>query len=228
MKSKYAKYEKEILEMHSSGKSAAEIVKTLNEKDKDLNADQNSLRVFIKRCKDEKKQTCTAKTVPENQERAPGKEKIKEETISGKTVPGKKESLPKQEISTAKKMKKVKELEKTIANEVQKRMEVKEFYMVKEKLDEAYAVFSILNNEFGADVAKMRKRAKEKSHYFLYAGIWLLSLLFTMIGSYYIGHCFYKNTLLYGMNLLGVPAGFLVGLGIGLAKNFKRKGKTAE
>lgn len=221
--SKYTKYDKEIIEMHLSGKSAAEIAKTLNEKDPELGAAKTSIRGIIKRYKDEKKQKDIAKTVPENQERAPGEEKIKEETISGK-----KESLPKQEISTAARMKKVEELEKSIENEVQKRIEVKEFHLVKEKLDEAYAVFSILNDEFGADVAKMRKRAKEKSHYFLFAGIWLLSLLFTMIGSYYIGHCFYKNALLYGMNLIGVPAGFLAGLGIGFAINFKRKGKTAE
>ncbi len=206
-KSKYTKYEKEIIEMHLNGKSAAKIAKTLNEKDPELGAAKTSIRGIIKRYKDEKKQTDIAKTIPKNQERASGKEKIKEETISGE---------------------KAEELEKTIENEVQKRIDVKEFYIVKEKLDEAYAVFSILNNEFGADVAKMRKRAKEKSHYFLFAGIWLLSLLFTMIGSYYIGHCFYKNALLYGMNLIGVPAGFLVGLGIGFAINFKRKGKTAE
>ncbi len=224
-KSIYTDYLGEILEMKAKGKTNAEIVKFLN-KNYDCGATVSSLKSFLKRCrkkKNEKKQTSITKTVPENQERAPGKEKNKEETISGK-----KESLPKQEISTAARMKKVEELEKTIANEVQKRIEVKEFHLVKEKLDEAYAVFSILNNEFGADVAQMRKRAKEKSHYFLFAGIWLLSLLFTMIGSYYIGHCFYKNILLYGMNLIGVPAGFLAGLGIGFAINFKRKGKTAE
>ncbi len=203
--SKYTKYEDEIIEMHLSGKSAAEIVKSLNEKDPELSAAKTSIRGIIKRYKDEKKQTNITKTVPENQEGASGKENIKEETISEE---------------------KVKELEKAIESEAQKRINVKEFYMVKGKLDEAYAVFSILNKEFGADVAIMRKRAKEKSHYFLFAGIWLISLLFTMIGSYYIGHCFYKNALLYGMNLLGVPAGFLIGLAF--AMKFKRKGKTAE
>ena len=210
MESKYTKHEKEIIEMHLNDKSAAEIAGTLNEKYPGLNAAKTSIRGIIKKYKDEKTQACTEKMLPEDRERISGEEKIKEK------------SLPKQEIITAEKM------EKLIINEAQMRMTARDFSLVTEKYQKAFAVFSIICNEFGEVTEKLRKRAKEKSIYLIFAGIWLLSLLFTMIGSYYIGHCFYKTALLYGMNLLGIPAGFLLGLGVGLAINLNKRRKKAE
>ncbi len=52
--SKYTKHEKEIFEMKAAGKTNAKISKILNKKNKGLGADQNSLKVFLKRDKDKK------------------------------------------------------------------------------------------------------------------------------------------------------------------------------
>lgn len=197
--SKYTKYEKEIIEMHLNDKNATEITKILNEKDPGLGAAKTSIRGIIKKYKDENAQTGTGKTVPEDQER-----------ISG------------EEIITVEKM------EELIINEAQMRMTARDFSLVTEKYKKAFTVFSIICNEFGEVTETLRKRAKGKSIYLIFAGTWLLSLLFTMIGSYYIGHCFYKTALLYGMNLLGIPAGFFLGLGIGVAINVKKRKKKAE
>ena len=207
-KSKYTKYENEISEMKAEGKTNAEIVKFLNKK-YDCGATVSSLKSFLKRCKDKKnetKQTSIAKTVPENQERASGKEKVKEETITKTAAPEKAKSLPIQEAIT------VEKVENFITNEVEMRIAVKEFYQIKKRLGEASDIFSILNNEFGEAAEKMRKRAKRYKINFLIVGGMIFLVVLSLFTGYHIGRCFSRIAFYYILALSCAPGGICVGI----------------
>jgi hypothetical protein len=223
MESKYAKYEKEILEMYFNGKAPAEIVKILNEKDPELEAEQNSLRVYIKRScdkKNETEQTNDTKTVPENQERAPEQETHSgKETPAEKTVPEKivSEKTPEQKKADARKRKAaaVKKMEEMIANEVEKRIEDRDALKLKGKLNEAYGTFSILNHEFGDAVAKVRSYASRCKVIFFIAGAMMFIVVLALFTGYHIHCCRQEIAFYYIVALCCGPAGILIGITIG-------------
>ncbi|MDD5728519.1 MAG: hypothetical protein PHV59_08155 [Victivallales bacterium] len=180
-KSKYAKYKREIIEMYSNGKSPAEIVNFLNEKDKEIKAEQNSLRVYIKRNCGKKNETG--------------------------------------QISNAE------TLEKFIMNEVEMQLAVKEFYRIREKLNEAYGVFSVINHEFGEAAGRLRERAGRCNTHFFIAGAMVFVTVFALFSGYHIGRCFSRIAFCYILALSCGPAGIGVGLTIGfiIADTVNRK-----
>ena len=223
MESKYAKYEEEILEMYSNGKAPAEIVKILNEKDPELEAEQNSLRVYIKRSCDKKNENVQAndtKTVPEDQERAPEQETHPgKETPAEKTVPEKivSEKTPEQKKADARKRKEaaVKKMEEMIAKEVEKRIDDRDALKLKGKLNEAYGTFSILNHEFGDAIAKVRSYASRCKVIFFIAGAMMFIVVFALFTGYHIHCCRQEIAFYYIVALCCGPAGILVGITIG-------------
>lgn len=194
----------EILKMKANGKTNAEIVKILNKK-YHRGANVNALKTFLKRNngkKNEKKQTDTTKTVPENQEGVQKKEEPKKEEI--------KKDLPKKSKAPVLDTAPLKDVHKDFVNTLQGYREDRE-------------IFSIINDEFGANIEKLMKVPKHKHRYFLFTGVWLLTVLFSGFGGFYLGRTFQRTAILYAINMIGIPGGILIGLAISIAILYKTK-----
>lgn len=200
MKAKYTDYMPEMLKMRENGKTYAEIAEFLNEKDKTLNATDSAVIGVIKRYndkKDEKAQTDTTKTVPENQEGVQKKEEIKKD-------------LPKKSKAPVLDTAPLKDVHKDFVNTLQGYREDRE-------------IFSIINDEFGANIEKLMKVPKHKHRYFLFTGVWLLTVLVSGFGGFYLGRTFQRTAILYAINMIGIPGGILIGLAISIAILYKTK-----
>jgi len=195
-KSKYNKYEKEILEMHKNGKSNAEIVVQLN-KDHNLNAVESSIRTRIKRVKDQEKIDTALKPKIEKSEKIP---------IAEKMAKAEAKFLVKELGFVAKEFNMAKET-------FQEGSEI--FSIVNNEYGEAAERLDRVTEKLGTQVKK------QGSHY-LFAGIVLFSMLCGGFVGYYIGNCFYRNAFLYFMNLTGIPAAVLVTIGFYKAKKFRK------
>ncbi|MCK4981967.1 MAG: hypothetical protein KAS17_03535, partial [Victivallaceae bacterium] len=136
-KYKCTKYEKEMLEMHSSGKSTAEIVKIFNTRFSNLGLTESYVRGAIKRYKgkqNENEQT-TAKMFSENQERIQKKEKPAQKSHENQ------KTAEAQKNSEAKKMK---ESDKALIE-----AQIKSFSRLTKELRNTFVIFSAINEEFG-------------------------------------------------------------------------------
>jgi hypothetical protein len=190
-KSIYTDHFDEIHKMKTEGKTNAEIVKFLNA-NYHCGATVNSLKSFLKRQNDKR------------YENPPGKEMVTERGINRE-----KENPRKQEAITTEK------LGKFIANEVEMQLAVKEFYKVKEKLNEAYGVFSVINHEFGEAAAKLRSYASRYKVYFFMVGAMIFITVFALFTGYHIHCCRQEIAFHYIVALCCGPAGILVGLTTG-------------
>ena len=210
-KSKYTKHEKEIFEMKAAGKTNAKISKILNKKNKGLGADQNSLKVFLKRDKDKKngkKQKNIANTVPENQERVQKKEE-KEQTNTTKTVPENQEKVPKKEERKKDVPKKsiAPVIDTTPLNNVHKDLvNTQQDYQVNNK------VYSTINNALGVTAQQLENVAMRKAYPFLITGIFFTIMATFSLGDIYITRCLPRRDAW----IIGAPAGlpFMVALNI--------------
>ena len=120
------------------------------------------------------------------------------------------ENRESQETITAKKM------EELIINESQMRMTARDFSLMKEKYQDAFAVFSIINNEFGEATEIIRKRAKRDKINFLIAGGMILIVVLSLFTGYHIGRCFTRIAFYYILALSCAPGGICVGIPVGL------------
>ena len=214
--SKYKKYEKEIFEMKAEGKTNAKISKILNKKDKGLGADQNSLKVFLKRHKDKKngkKQKSIAKTVPENQEGVQKKEE-KTPTNTTKTVPENQEGIQKKEKPSKEEIKKdmPKESKAPVLDTAPLKAVHKDFVNTQQDCRGNCDAHSIMNNELGVAVKKLDNVAMRKANPFLITGIFFTIMAAFSLGDIYITGCLPRRDAW----IIGAPAGlpFMVALNI--------------
>jgi len=203
--SKYTNYMPEMLEMRENGKTNVEIAGFLNEKEEKLNATESAVSGAIKRYndkKDEKPQTDTTKTVPENQEGVQKKEEPPKEKS--------KKDLPKESKAPVLDTTPLKDVHKNFVNTLQEYREDRE-------------VFSIMTDEFYRKIENSQDVSKSKPNLFVFTGIWLLTIVLSGFGGFYLGRTFPRTAILYVMNMIGIPGGVFIGLAISIAILYKTK-----
>ena len=208
-KGKYEDFIPVILKMKSEGKTYAEMADFLN-KDFDIGADKSSLRDFWRR-----------KIATQNkQDSANNIEEIFQEQTAPKTAP----ELPGLELKPEKLS--AEKIEKLIENEVQMRMTVKEFIIIKEKHQEALEDFSAMSKTFCKLTEKLKSQTSRKPLYFLIAGCWIITIVLALFVGYYICREYPTTAFQTVAILLAIPAGMVIGFSAGIIIKTKKGKKT--
>jgi hypothetical protein len=211
-KSKYDKYSKIIMELHSKGKKATEIAKFLNEKDKKINAEESGLRSYIKKNLEQANQKKDSKVVPATKEAKlppPKPDPIKKDTKHLSSL-----------IEEMEKKISIQKADAILQGKLLKNLDILkgEYESLLNKHKDVSDKYSILNETLHEIILQGKEDNNKARLRYLIAAGWILTMLFAMFAGYYIGRCYSRPAFHYILTLTGIPAGIFIGLAIGAVK----------
>ena len=108
-------------------------------------------------------------------------------------------------------------------------MLMKNLEIIKDEYQEMLEKFDETNDKFDEAAKKLNDQNDRNKYRCLIASGWILTILVSMFGGYYIGRCYTRTAFHYALTLTGIPAGMFFGYAVGFFKrHIKNKKETSK
>ena len=107
-------------------------------------------------------------------------------------------------------------------------MLMKNLEIIKGEYEEMLEKFDETNDKFDEAAKKLNDQNDRNKHRCLIASGWILTILVSMFGGYYIGRCYTRTAFHYTLTLTGIPAGMFFGYAIGFFRRYIKNKKETQ